>query len=533
MFIAQDRVPGVETIAAGLLCVGTGALLVLIVYRLFLHPYAKYPGPFLAKLTSWYSIYHVYKGDLHTDIYRCHEKYGDRVRYGPNRLLINTREGFKGINGHGKNVSKSKGHLKISLVPGVHPTLTTMDDKEHGRLRRLHNQGLSDAHIRTIDSELSRLALLFASNLGKTEDIFDSSLEAGENQWSAPKNLAEWSDFFTFDVMSQLVFGTSYHLLTDAANHWIIDGVLGQMRRISFLVTLPELQELQFHRILFPEARKKAIRFSGKSREILEARRARDKTDGDGFKNDLFSKLLAAKDPETGASLSEAQLWAESNLLIIAGSDTSSTGIAALFFYLSRNPEAYARVAREVRETFTSNQEIAQGPKLSSCTYLRACVQEALRLNPAVSGAMWRVARPGGLDIPAENLHIPAGCEVGTGIFSLNHNPAYFPDPWAYKPERWIASETGEEAVATAKSAFATFSIGPRNCVGKNIALIEITLAGAAVLRQYDFRPAESSLGEVGDGKGTQKGVYQTLWAFTSLKHGPYIQFRPVAKNDA
>lgn len=126
-------------------------------------------------------------------------------------------------------------------------------------------------------------------------------------------------DFFTFDVMSQLVFGMSYHMLTDATNHWIIDGVLGQMRRVSFLTTLPELQEMRFHHILFPEARKKAIRFSGKSREILETRRAREKTDTDGFKDDLFSKLLTAKDPETGESLSQAQLWAESNLLIIAG----------------------------------------------------------------------------------------------------------------------------------------------------------------------------------------------------------------------
>ncbi|EOA91200.1 uncharacterized protein SETTUDRAFT_177837 [Exserohilum turcica Et28A] len=456
---------------------------------------------------------------------------GDRVRYGPNRLLINTDEAFKGIYGHGKNVRKSKGYLRISLVPGVHPTLGTMDDREHGKLRRLLNQGLSDSHFRAFDSEMCRLALLFASSLGKRQDTFDPTLEAGEDQWSAPKNLAEWSDFFTFDVMSQLVFGMSYHMLTDATNHWIIDGVLGQMRRVSFLTTLPELQEMRFHHILFPEARKKAIRFSGKSREILETRRAREKTDTDGFKDDLFSKLLTAKDPETGESLSQAQLWAESNLLIIAGSDTSSTGIAALFFYLSRNPEAYSRVTREVRETFLSNDEISQGPKLSSCTYLRACIQEALRLNPAASGAMWREARAGGLDIVAENIHIPAGCEVGTGIFSLNHNAVYYPEPFAYKPERWIASESGEESVAKAKAAFATFSVGPRNCVGKNLAMIEISLAAAAVIRQYDFRQANSSLGKVGDGVGTEKGVYQTIWAFTSLKQGPYLQFRPVTSN--
>lgn len=127
--------------------------------------------------------------------------------------------------------------------------------------------------------------------------------------------------------MSQLVFGTSYDLLTNAENHWIIDGVLGQMRRISFLTTMPELDDMGFHRILFPDARRRAFRFSMKSREIMEARSKRDeeeKGNDDSAKErtprkDIFSRLLTAKDPETGEGLSQTQLWAESNLLIIAG----------------------------------------------------------------------------------------------------------------------------------------------------------------------------------------------------------------------
>ncbi|GAP87075.1 putative benzoate 4-monooxygenase cytochrome P450 [Rosellinia necatrix] len=504
-------------------------LLTLSVYRLCFHPYAKYPGPFLAKLTSWYSIYHTYIGDLHTDIWLCHEKYGDLVRYGPNRLVINTEAGLKGIYGHGKNVKKSKGYLRISLVPGVHPTLGTLDNKEHGKLRRILNQGLSDSHIRTMNTEISRLAALFASSVGETRDRFNSSLAPGSDGWSAPKNMTEWSDFFTFDVMSQLVFGTSYHLLTDAANHWIVDGVLGQMRRISFLTTMPEIQDLRLQSMLFPGARERAIRFSGKSREIMEARQARAKNDTDDKEAiDLFSKLLHAKDPETGEGLSQKQLWAESNLLIIAGSDTSSTGIAAAFFYLARNPSVYERVTKEVREKLPHLDDVCQGPALLSCTYLRACVQEALRLSPSASGAMWREVLPGGLHIPAQDLYIPSGGEVGTGIYALNHNKDYFPDPLAFRPERWIPGEASEEEVAKAKAAFATFSFGPRNCVGKGLALIEISLAMAAVIRAYDFRQADGDLGSVGEGKGVFRGQFDTKWAFTSLKDGPYIQFRPV-----
>lgn len=129
-------------------------------------------------------------------------------------------------------------------------------------------------------------------------------------------------DFFTFDAMSQVVFGTSYHLLSSADNHWIIDCVLGQLRRISFLNQLRQLENMKLDKVLFPDARRKAFRFTGMSRQIMETRKDKMGTDA---KNDLFGKLLAAKDPETGKALSHRQLWAESNTLIIAGEQPACT----------------------------------------------------------------------------------------------------------------------------------------------------------------------------------------------------------------
>ncbi|KAL4752592.1 cytochrome P450, partial [Aspergillus terricola var. indicus] len=386
-----------------------------------------------------------------------------------------------------------------------------------------------------MDAELRRIASLFAERLGEAEDRFGSRATSSaptdndnSDGWSAAKNMAEWCDFFTFDAMSQLVFGTSYHLLNSTDNHWIIDGVLGQLRRISFLNQLRELEDMKLDRVLFPDARRKAFRFAGMGRQIMETRKNKM---GDDTKNDLFGKLLAAKDPETGKALSHRQLWAESNTLIVAGSDTSSTGMAATFFYLSRNPSAYDRVTREVRSIFPTPDSVCQGPKLSSCVYLRACIQEALRLAPAVSGALWREILPGGLKIrvegQTETLEIPAGYEVGTGIWTINHNERYYPQPFSFRPGRWIPEESGEEAVRLAKAAFATFSIGPRNCVGKGLAMIEMTLAMAAVISRFDFRRAGGAAGEVGEGKGPFDGQFQTFWAFTSFKDGPMIQFRP------
>lgn len=87
-----------------------------VVHRLFFHPLAKYPGPWLAKVSNLYAGYHAWKGDLHLDMWKCHEKYGeyipippelfpilirpfqigDFVRYGPNSLLVNTATGLHG-----------------------------------------------------------------------------------------------------------------------------------------------------------------------------------------------------------------------------------------------------------------------------------------------------------------------------------------------------------------------------------------------------------------------------------------------------
>lgn len=68
----------------------------LTIYRLSLHPLAKYPGPLLAKVTNLYAVYHAYIGDLHLDMFRCHEMYGDFVRYGPNKVIINDQRAIKG-----------------------------------------------------------------------------------------------------------------------------------------------------------------------------------------------------------------------------------------------------------------------------------------------------------------------------------------------------------------------------------------------------------------------------------------------------
>src|ERR1700712_5030659 len=115
----------------------------------------------------------------------------------------------------------------------------------------------------------------------------------------------------------------------------------------------------------------------------------------DTDRKDFFYYLLNARDPETGKGFSPPELWGESNLLIIAGSDTTSTALASSFFYLVHNPDKLAKLTKAVRATFSALEEIHSSPILNSCVYLRAVIDEGMRLSPPVGGILPREVMSG------------------------------------------------------------------------------------------------------------------------------------------
>lgn len=257
----------------------------------------------------------------------------------------------------------------------------------------------------------------------------------------------------------------------------------------------------------------------------------RTKLGVDADRRDFFYYLLNAKDSETGKGFSMDELWGESNLLIIAGSDTTSTAMAGTFFYLAHNATALHKLIREIRDTFAHVEEIVMGAKLSGCSFLRACIDETMRMTPPVAGALPREVLTGGLDI--DGHHIPAGVDVGVPIYAIHHNADYFPQPFDYVPERWLADAAANplhSRLADAQSAYNPFSIGPRGCIGKGLAYVELTVTIARVLYLYDLRLAPGTrLGagssdlEVGRTRATE---YQIQDVFASKKDGPVLQFR-------
>lgn len=235
---------------------------------------------------------------------------------------------------------------------------------------------------------------------------------------------------------------------------------------------------------------------------------------------------------------------------------TTATAISSTLSYLSRHADAYSRLTEEIHTTFPSLEYIRQGPLLTSCHYLRACIDEAMRLASPTRGVSWHKVGPGGAAINGE--HIPEGYEVAVDLWAIHHNPDYFPDPFVFNPDRFMPKSVEREPTLNKpkfdffpmsrantifptspsalspnsfqgmyfpsspeckeNKAFAPFSLGPRSCVGKPLAYLEMSLALASIVWCMDFRAADG----MEDWEDDLPGVDM----FARSRKGPVLQFR-------
>jgi cytochrome P450 len=182
---------------------------------------------------------------------------------------------------------------------------------------------------------------------------------------------------------------------------------------------------------------------------------------------------------------------------------------------------------QEIRTVFASREEIRFGPKLNSCRYLHACVSECLRLTPPVAAAPFREVMKGGAMV--DGHFIPQGTNIGTGIYSIQHNDQYFKNPYEFAPERWLRD--GPLSAPLDTEAYLPFMVGPRACLGKALASSQSMLAMAHVCYSMDFTVAES-MRDFGAGSADaplgrhRPDEYQLHDHITVARNGPSVQFR-------
>ncbi|CAG8971040.1 hypothetical protein HYALB_00005278, partial [Hymenoscyphus albidus] len=185
---------------------------------------------------------------------------------------------------------------------------------------------------------------------------------------------------------------------------------------------------------------------------------------------------------ENGESLSEAEITSNCPALMLGGAETISSSLSGTTYYLATNPLALVKAVNEVRSAFPREEQITL-PATGQLKYLNAVLTESLRMFPPFSGASPRVVPSGGATIAGQ--FIPENTVVGIWHWSMSRSPRYFLHPDEFHPERWLDDPRFKN---DQKQAYQPFAVGPRNCIGMNLAYAELRLVIARVLWNFDLQ---------------------------------------------
>lgn len=161
-----------------------------------------------------------------------------------------------------------------------------------------------------------------------------------------------------------------------------------------------------------------------------------------------------------------------------AGVDTTANTTLWMLYNLGRNPHVQDKLYQEVESVVGKDADVTS-QSLAKLSYLKACLKETMRLHPVIS-ANSRILDE---DIELRGYHVPAGTFIVLENYCTARSEKYFEDPLEYKPERWLR-EQREEAHAFASIPF---GFGPRMCLGRRLAELEIYLFVCKLLQRFQI----------------------------------------------
>ncbi|KAJ5384673.1 hypothetical protein N7517_002584 [Penicillium concentricum] len=450
-----------------------GYLLWTVVYNLYFNPLSKFPGPKLAACTNLQDLYWTSTGQYHYKLKELHDKYGDVVRTAPNSLVYRSSQAWKDIYGHRKSGARSfLKDPKFYLQGPRGPNIVNANDEDHSRERRLLSHAFSEKALREQE--------------GLVQSYVDMLVERLKGEISSSRetvDMSQWYNFTTFDIIGDLAFGEPFDCLRESQYHPWVKMVFVSMKVMALsrpLLVYPFLAPIV--RMLLPKRLKKMREDSfalatNKVHRRLEAKVERP---------DFMTYILRYNDDR---SMTIREMEANAALLILAGSETTASLLSGFTYYIMTNPSAYRKLVDEIRGSFKSYEDI-DFQRVGHLTYLNAALEESLRVYPPVPAIIPRVVPKEGALIDGQ--FVPENVSVSGAHYSTYHSESHFAEADSFIPERWLESRD-KRFESDSRTAVQPFSLGPRNCLGRNLAYAEMRLIAAKVFWSFDMTMEENS----------------------------------------
>ncbi|KAL4903346.1 hypothetical protein BDW74DRAFT_186034 [Aspergillus multicolor] len=474
------------------------ALLALIVKPIITYIYdplslRKYPNQnILSPFTELAYVWSRRNSFRTKALYIQHEKY-PIIRVGPRTLSFGSVAAIQDIYGHSSPCLKAETY-QATLSPGAHThILNAIDREDHATKRRMLSNAFATRNLESWEEKIVDKVKCLVRQLDRMCIPSPNGSVHGDGEFNV--DWRKWSNLFTIDAIAEIALSEKTHVLEARNDTIMVSNQGGKTRTLSFLESMHGGARIAswffgapgwftfFKRatsLISPHLRRKWEQgedFGAIVRHLVDRRLSRlDNPD------DFIACLLADKSGKP-RNLDRGEIETEANMLLDAGSETTAIALTHLLYYLVRNPDSLSQLRVEVTSILQESEIIAPYAKVKNLPYLKACINESLRLSPPLPRGLERATPPDGIVIAGTRIAGNVGVSVPAYI--AHRDATIFPNPEQFAPERWLQVKPAE--LAAMGAAFIPFSTGSRGCIGRNLTMMEQQILVATLVHRYNF----------------------------------------------
>ncbi|KAL9052029.1 MAG: hypothetical protein Q9162_005648 [Coniocarpon cinnabarinum] len=422
---------------------------------------ANFKGPWLASFSELWLLGAAGTGKMHLRLYEQCKKHPDEdlIRVGPNSKYKR------------QEILSCQWYSPLKVDPFMNNIFSERDPEKHDLLRKQMIRAFALKENPQLETKIDK-------SIGGLVDLIERKY-LSDNANFNPCDFAQKAQFFSMDVITDIALGESFgDCANDQDMHDYITTVGSQLplvtRCTSNSALLSFIDSAPAKMLFMPSEKDKTGQ--GAIVSLVESRVASGKPEA----TDMLGHFLRD-------GMNPRQAISEICTQLLAGSDTTSTSVRAIWLHIISSPRVFSALRTEIDTAIRSGAVSSPitDDQSKRLPYLQACIKEGFRIWPPFTGLLVKLVNPGGENI--DGTFIPGGTQIGHCTWGLMRHRVFGNDADFFRPERWLEAENEPERLKEMEGIVdLIFGSGRWLCLGKTLVLIELRKVFVELIRRFE-----------------------------------------------